>query len=68
MSLLQKLQKGDSTLGMNGQLIKPNSIAGQNSPAKFLDGSQLDLGGEAPSTTYSNSAPEGRGGTVGGNY
>ena len=68
MGLLDKLKSGDSTLGLNGEQPKPNSIAGQNTPAKLLGGSQLDLDGEAPSTTYSNSAPEGRGGTVGGNY
>jgi len=63
MGLLDKLKSGDSTLGLNGEKPTSNTIAGQNTPKSFLEGSNLDLDGITPEK-YADRVPEGQGGKV----
>lgn len=62
--LLQKLLKGDSSLGNNGAQPSTNTVAGANGVVSLLANSSLDLNDGATPQTYADKAPEGQAGRV----
>jgi len=63
-SILAKLQKGDSSLGFNGQTPNVNTVAGANGVVSLLANSNLDLNNGQTPVTYKDKAPEGQAGRV----
>lgn len=63
-SILDKLQKGDSTLGFNGSTPQVNTVAGENGVESLLAQSNLDLNDGVTPVTYRDKAPEGQAGRV----
>jgi len=62
--ILDKLLKGDSSLGTNGQTPQVNTTAGENGVESLLASSTLDLNDGATPQTYADKAPEGQAGRI----